>query len=394
MEPLVQAPVRPRSLLIVDDEEVLLHLLARLFRSLYNVRTASSGQEGIELLRSGFSPQVIMADQRMPEMSGAEFLEQSRSLVPNAVRIILTGYTDVSDIIDSINRGNVYRFLTKPWEPSELKEAVRLCFEHYDVTMKNTELASALSQLEELNREKSELLHIVAHDLKNPMNSIRLVAEMILSQRDLSENERTRYMQMIFDTSDKALHLISNLLSVEAIERGVVLLHTEPSSVGVVLQELVAEHQTQAQEKCITVHQTVPDDVYVQADRQSLRQVLDNLLSNAIKYSPRGCNVWLETQTHHTNMQQLALTANSTVQWTCISVRDEGPGFTEDDKTRLFGKFARLSAQPTGGESSTGLGLSIVKRFVEAMGGHVWCESEHGQGATFTVALPTASLAE
>jgi signal transduction histidine kinase len=369
MEQLVHVPLQSRSLLIVDDEEVLLHLLVRLFRNLYDVRTVSSGQEGIELLRSGFSPQVIMADQRMPEMSGAEFLEQSRTLAPNAVRIILTGYTDVNDIIDSINRGNVYRFLTKPWEPSELKEAVRLCFEHYDVTTKNTELAVALSQLEELNHEKSELLGIVAHDLKNPMNSIRLVAEMMLSQRDLPENERDHYMQMIFDTSDKALHLISNLLSVEAIERGTVLLHTEPSSVAALFQEVVAEYQTQAQEKRITVHQLSTDDAYVQADVQSLRQVLDNLLSNAIKYSPHGCNVWLETQTHQVNIQQFARTADTTIEWTRIIVRDEGPGFTEDDKTRLFGKFVRLSAQPTGGESSTGLGLSIVKRFVEAMGG-------------------------
>jgi signal transduction histidine kinase len=111
------------------------------------------------------------------------------------------------------------------------------------------------------------------------------------------------------------------------------------------------------------------------ADRQAVVQILDNLISNAVKYSPYGKQVFLRVL--------------STTQLVRVEVQDEGEGISEEDMTKLFGKFTRLSARPTGGEHSTGLGLSIVKKMVEAMRGRVWCESVSGQGATFIVELPT-----
>ena len=105
-------------------------------------------------------------------------------------------------------------------------------------------------------------------------------------------------------------------------------------------------------------------------------QVLENLVSNAVKYSPPGKNIFVRLQ-------------HSAEAVRC-EVQDEGPGLSPEDQKKLFGKFARLSAKPTGGEHSTGLGLSIVKKMVEAMNGKVWCESELGKGATFIVEFPTA----
>jgi signal transduction histidine kinase len=133
--------------------------------------------------------------------------------------------------------------------------------------------------------------------------------------------------------------------------------------------------------------------VKVIADEQALMQVLDNLVSNAVKYSPHGKNVYIKT-IHHTEGQMAEMTFKSTPltllpsTFLRIEITDEGPGISEEDMKKLFGKFARLSAQPTGGEHSTGLGLSIVKKMVEGMRGRVWCESEQGNGATFIVELP------
>jgi signal transduction histidine kinase len=118
--------------------------------------------------------------------------------------------------------------------------------------------------------------------------------------------------------------------------------------------------------------------VFVMADEVAAMQVIDNIVSNAVKYSPNGenKNIWVRV-----------VESNKAYR---IEVQDEGPGLTDADKDKLFGHFARLSAQPTGGEHSTGLGLSIVKKMVEAMNGKIWCESEKGKGATFIVELPGA----
>jgi signal transduction histidine kinase len=379
-----------RSLLIVDDEAMLLEMLARLFHERYRVYTAESGDAALALLKQGIIPQVIIADQRMPGMQGPEFLAQSRGFVPQAVRIILTGYTDVQDIIASINLGHVYRFITKPWNPEELLETVRISFEHHDISTRNKELADALARLEELNREKSELMGIVAHDLKNPMGAIKTISDMMIHQREeFSTEERENFLELINDAATRALDLIGSLLSLEAIEQGGVTIECETLNITNITAALVNHYTPIAETKSIRLHLEQPAELTAFVESQTLHQILDNLLSNAIKYSPPEKNVWIKAATrlepaYMPEPDEVVLMPNSVF----IIVADEGPGLTSDDKIRLFGKFARLSAQPTGGESSTGLGLSIVKRYVEAMNGSIWVVSEAGRGAAFVVSLP------
>lgn len=379
-----------RSLLIVDDETMLLEMLARLFHEHYRVYTAESGDAALALLKQGIMPQVIIADQRMPGMQGPEFLAQSRGYVPQAVRIILTGYTDVQDIIASINLGHVYRFITKPWNPEELLETVRISFEHHDISTRNKELADALARLEELNREKSELMGIVAHDLKNPMGAIQTISDMMIHQsEEFSVEEKENFLKLINDSSTRALDLIGSLLSMEAIEQGGVTIECEVLTITNIITALVNHYTPIAETKSIRLHLEQPAELTAFVESQTFHQVLDNLLSNAIKYSPSEKNVWVKVATrlepaYMPEPDEVVLMPNSVF----IVVADEGPGLTSNDKIRLFGKFARLSAQPTGGESSTGLGLSIVKRYVEAMNGSIWVVSEAGRGAAFVVSLP------
>jgi signal transduction histidine kinase len=131
-----------------------------------------------------------------------------------------------------------------------------------------------------------------------------------------------------------------------------------------------------------------------------MKQILDNIISNAVKYTPHGKDIAVRIQPVQTlpqglvlmredlaNMDELELQAE--VSCIRVEVMDEGPGFTEEDKMRLFSKFARLSAQPTGGEHSTGLGLAIAKKLTELMNGRIWCESEFGEGAVFSIELPS-----
>lgn len=175
------------KLLIVDDELMLLKLLERVFDGLYDVRTASSGQEALNLLSDGFVPEVILADQRMPGMSGAEFLTKSRNFVPDAVRVILTGYTDVNDIIASINDGNVYKFLTKPWKNPELLQTVRHCFEHHTLSTQNKWLLEEVRlqnrNLQEVNekleRQNVELRELNTRISSNMLQTVRMLSGLI-----------------------------------------------------------------------------------------------------------------------------------------------------------------------------------------------------------------------
>jgi signal transduction histidine kinase len=144
------------------------------------------------------------------------------------------------------------------------------------------------------------------------------------------------------------------------------------------VEAVVDQYRQPAEAKQITLHfsNEAPENV-VSADEQALMQVLENLVSNAVKYSPHGKQAFVRI-----------LRNGDAVR---IEIQDEGEGISEEDMKKLFGKFARLTARPTGGEHSTGLGLSIVKRMVEAMNGKVWCESELGKGSTFIVELTNTS---
>lgn len=376
---------RRRRLLIVDDEPMLLKVLENIFHDMYDLRTAESGELALQILQQGFLPEVIIADQRMPGMSGAQFLAQSIRELPIAVRVVLTGYTDVQDIIDSINLGSIYRFLTKPWQREELIETVRVCFEYYDMLTRNVELSEALKKLEIahneltiLNSEKDEFLGIAAHDLKNPLGGIRGLAELLLDHRsEMDDNELNTILSSIINSSERMFDLIANLLDINAIERGGITLHPIPITAKTPLQQIAEQYRQRATAKSISLSVDSDESHIVNADEQAFVQIMDNLISNAVKYSPHG----------------KAIRIRSSMQngFCRIEVEDEGPGISAQDMEKLFGKFVRLSALPTGGEHSTGLGLSIVKKLVELMNGKIWCESMQGKGATFIVELPVGS---
>ncbi|MBD1206827.1 MAG: PAS domain S-box protein [Ignavibacteria bacterium] len=233
-----------------------------------------------------------------------------------------------------------------------------------------------------LNNEKNEFLGIAAHDLKNPLSGILTSAE-ILERYYGGEAQTKRYISMIVSASEQMLDIIENLLDVNKIESGLLKVNIIPISLDVV-SAVVDDYQQRATNKGIifcffpSVDEPAP---VVLADEKALWQVLDNLVSNAVKYSPHWKTV---------NVRVLSRTDEEGNCFGRVEIQDEGPGISETDMHKLFDKFTRLSAQPTGGENSTGLGLSIVKKLVELQQGQVWCESELGKGATFIVEFPCA----
>lgn len=269
-----------------------------------------------------------------------------------------------------------------------------------EIELTNATLQEQNGELAALNTEKSELMGIVAHDLKNPIGAVRGLAELIESDAVQANDLQTTAHQIVV-TSDRMLALVTNVLDMNRLELGGMKFHIVEFDILSVVEVMCEQYQQVAEAKQITVHYRPDVEAALAfADEQALMQVLDNLLSNAIKYSPHGKNVFVrvghssdENRPHPTDQSTNDQSTNdqSTNDYVRVEVRDEGSGLSAEDKTKLFGKFARLSAQPTGGEHSTGLGLSIVKKIVEAMQGRVWCESELGQGARFIVELPVAN---
>lgn len=158
----MELEMKVRAILCVDDEKNLLTSLKRLFRKEdYNVHTAESGPEGLELLK-GHPVQVVLTDQRMPGMTGVEFLQKVKDMYPDTIRVVLSGYADAYMIVDSINEGEVYRFLGKPWNDDELKAVIRQCFERYDMLKQNIELTERTrvqnEQLQKLNENLEQMV--------------------------------------------------------------------------------------------------------------------------------------------------------------------------------------------------------------------------------------------
>lgn len=234
------------------------------------------------------------------------------------------------------------------------------------------------TQLKELNEEKNEFMGIAAHDLKNPLSGIQNIAEILLMDDELPITIRREMLTHVTKSSERMFELIKNLLDVNAIERGGFMPSAKPVNIAQIAVLTTDHYQSRANSKNITLTFSGETQAFALADHAAVEQVLDNLISNAVKYSPQEKQVFVRL-----------LEVSSKVR---LEVQDEGPGLSETDKRKLFGKFARLSAQPTGGEHSTGLGLSIVKKMVEAMQGNVWCESVLGQGATFIIELPKADM--
>jgi len=245
-----------------------------------------------------------------------------------------------------------------------------------DIERVNRELQVQNTYLAELNIEKNEFMGIAAHDLKNPLAAIMLKADIMRRYwKQLTHQELMSNIDGMYSGAQRMKDIITNLLDTHAIESGAVKITPVEFSLTTLVATETEQYRERAAAKNITLNmQSDPPDITIVADTQILREVMDNLISNAVKYSPHGKNVYIAVSKHEKHCT--------------ISIKDEGPGISEDDKRKLFGKFQRLTAKPTGGEHSTGLGLSIVKKFIEMMGGRVWCESTLGAGAAFIVELP------
>lgn len=241
-----------------------------------------------------------------------------------------------------------------------------------------TKHAASTRKLVELNREKNRFLGIAAHDLRNPLTSIRGLSEILLSEAagPLTEDQQ-EYLSVIHSASSGMLALVNNLLDISVIESGRLDLDKTTGSLKSLIEERLRIYRILALEKEISLSDGLSEIGEQEYDSSKIGQVLDNLLGNAIKFSPAGSRVHITLE----RRENMAV----------VGVRDQGPGIPKEDQEKIFGEFHRLRTKSTGGEKSTGLGLAIVKRIVEAHGGSLYVESRLNAGTTLSFTLPLES---
>lgn len=248
-----------------------------------------------------------------------------------------------------------------------------LKLKNFKISKQRDEIIRKNEELSTLNIEKNDLISIVSHDLKSPLNNIRGLIGLIELPPLPPENRAAEFLKMINESTIRLSNMIDKILDVEAIESKKLNIKLEKVNLSDIVQSTINRFDAEAMRKQIQLHPSISEGVMIIADESYLIQVLENLLSNAIKFLPNGKNIYINV----TNYKNKAL----------CEVKDEGPGLSDNDKKKLFRKYQKLSNVPTANESSTGLGLSIVKKFVNSMDGEIWCESELGKGASFFVSF-------
>ncbi|GAA0891063.1 hypothetical protein GCM10009122_07420 [Fulvivirga kasyanovii] len=239
---------------------------------------------------------------------------------------------------------------------------------HAEVEKQKDEILKKNKELINLNNEKNNLIGIVAHDLKSPLNQIKGFTTIIKLTANL-DDDTLKYLESIEVSANRLNEMIGKILDIEAIESRKLNIRLEETDLSQVLQECVSRYKITAAEKAITIDEQIDDNVRILIDISFMNQVFENLISNALKFSP------VDTAISVSLIQK--------DDRVIFNITDQGPGISDEDQKKLFGKYQKLTARPTGNETSTGLGLSIVKQFVEAMGGTIRCESTLGEGTSF-----------
>lgn len=364
------------TILCVDDEVDNVEALERLFRRKYNILKATSGDEALGVL-TAFRGDValILTDQRMPGMTGSEFLERTLESHPETVRMLLTGYTDLESVISAVNKGQIFRYLTKPWDPVDLANTVDRAVERYEIGQelkrKNAELAVAYDELKSLDTAKSNFMILVNHELKTPLTSI-LNFSALMGETKLDEEQRL-FIDRIQRSGERLKTLIEDVLLIVKAETGQLksdLRETEFSSLkdqlnGDVLS-LAAQKRQKIEEKAVPGR--------VKADLAQIRQVVNRLIHNAAKFGLEDSEILVES----------LVTAGGHK----ISVTNKGQPISEKVIDKIFRPFF-LDEDIMNHSTGMGLGLTICQSLLQAHGSGLNIRN-NPDGVTVSFVLPSA----
>lgn len=350
------------SILCLDDEVDIVDSLERLFRRTYQVFKATSADQGLEILRREHVS-LIISDQRMPGMTGVEFLKESKKYCPEAIRILLTGYTDIDSAVDSINKGEVYRYLTKPWDPADLVNTVHKAIERYELAeelkRKNLELSEALEELKSLDKAKTEFMLLMNHELRTPLTVILSFLEL-LKESSPSLEQKT-FLSRIEESSQRLMLLIQDSLELLAAETGQIRLKRQSIALDDVVKSVLTEYQTKFKDRQLAVNLDHLSGNKVHADPEILRKVLRRVFDNIVRFA----------FDHSTVSFRSEVLADQRV---LVTFENEGKPIPKEIIKRILEPFT-LNEDALHHSQGNGLGLSICRALLKTMGSQIHIKS-------------------
>ena len=384
---------RRHTLLVVDDEVDVLESLRHLFHRSYRVLTASSGEQALDLLRAN-DVHLILSDQRMPGMSGDVFLSHARKGFPDAIRMLFTGYADIQAVINAVNEGNIFRYILKPWDAIELEAVIRQAAEQYEILAErkrliaelqaaNGKLTGANEKLAEAGELKSAFIEVASHEFNTPITLVLGLSELLRLIDPNRDPQERALVERISESARQLARLVANTLTVMRADDFRRTLQPAPAELAALLRKVAEQVMPFVQVRKLRLVLDVSDDLgWFEIDSEKIAASVVNLLTNAIKFTPDGGEIALRADLTEPDMAR-------------IRISDRGIGLEPRAVNRLFQPFftqfeaSRHSSGDFGfNKRGLGLGLSIVKQFIELHGGRVSAESTLGEGTTVTILLP------
>jgi signal transduction histidine kinase len=384
---------RRQTLLIVDDEPDVLDSLRHFFHRTYRVLTAESGPAALEILGRE-DAHVILSDQRMPGMSGDVFLAKARHARPDAVRILFTGYADIQAVIHAVNEGRIFRYILKPWDPTELEGIIKQAVEQYELLAErkrlieqlqdtNGQLTRANQELAEANLLKMAFIEVASHEFNTPITLVLGLSELLRllnPDRDPSERE---VIDQIVGAARQLARLVANTLTVMKAEDFRQNLRRESVALEPLLRTVAGRVEPFVTARHQRFEVAIDDNLGEFAiDAAKIGDAILNLLTNAIKFTPDGGEVDLTARLVGADEVEIAVVDHGIGVEPRVLRQMFQPFFTEfDPSCHSSGDFGFQ-------KRGLGLGLSIVRQFIELHGGRVSAMSKPGEGTRIVVRLP------
>lgn len=351
------------KVLYLDDEVNNLQAFKAVFRKDFEVHIAATPQEAHDILDAN-PIEVIISDQRMPIQTGTEFFHEVVKRHPDPIRILLTGFVDIQAVIDAINKGEVFRFLTKPWNEDEVRISIENAAE---MLRTRRELNARTSELELAYEELDQFVYSASHDLRSPITSLKGILEIAARESEPSMD----YLDMIRTVVTKMDQYVVNVINYYRSNR--TGLHPEEVDIAVLITELLEEFRFHPAAEQVDLQTDLQPGIMLRSDPIKLNMIVRNLVLNAIQF-----------QRKDNPQKKVWISGKAEGDTYCLNVEDNGQGIRQDLGDRLFEMFQRDNLYKAG----TGLGLYIVHQSVKKLRGRIEYKSEVGKGATFSVLLP------